>query len=59
FPLKWLAQGMRSVFLPSTLEAAEAGADWTLTGIAVVLGIWLVAGLVAARLSFRWIRKAS
>ena len=59
FPLKWLAQGMRSVFLPSTFEAAEAGAVWNLTGVAIVLGIWLVAGLVAARVSFRWVRKDS
>jgi ABC-2 type transport system permease protein len=59
FPLKWLAQGMRSVFLPSTFEAAEAGGDWNLAGVAIVTGIWLVAGLVAARLTFRWIRKDS
>jgi len=59
FPLKWLAQGMRSVFLPSTFEAAEQGASWNLAGVALVLGIWLVAGLVAARLTFRWIRKDS
>lgn len=59
FPLKWLAQGMRSVFLPSTFEAAESGASWNLPGVAIVLGIWLVAGLIAARLTFRWIRKDS
>ena len=59
FPLKWLAQGMRSVFLPSTFEAAESGNVWNLTGVAIVLSIWLVAGLVAARLSFRWVRKDS
>ena len=59
FPLKWLAQGMRSVFLPSTFEAAEAGGDWNLAGVAIVTGIWLVAGLIAARLTFRWIRKDS
>ena len=59
FPLKWLAQGMRSVFLPSTLESAEAGGSWNLVGVAIVLGIWLVVGLVAARLTFRWIRKDS
>ena len=59
FPLKWLAQGMRSVFLPSTLESAEAGGSWNLAGVAIVLGIWLVVGLVAARLTFRWIRKDS
>ena len=59
FPLKWLAQGMRSVFLPSTFEAAEAGSTWNLPGVAVVLGIWLIVGLIAARLTFRWIRKDS
>ena len=37
FPLKWLAQGMRSVFLPSTFEAAEAGGSWNLPGVAIVL----------------------
>lgn len=59
FPLKWLAQGMRSVFLPSNFEAAEAGGTWNLAGVAIVLGIWLVVGLIAARLTFRWIRKDS
>lgn len=57
FPLKWLAQGMRSVFLPSTFEALEQGADWNLAGVAIATGIWLVVGLVVARLTFRWIRK--
>lgn len=59
FPLKWLAQGMRSVFLPSTLEAVEAGAQWNLAGVAIATGIWLVVGLIIARLTFRWIRKDS
>lgn len=59
FPLKWLAQGMRSVFLPSTFEAAEAGGEWNLAGVAIVTGIWLVVGLVITRLTFRWIRKDS
>ena len=59
FPLKWLAQGMRSVFLPSTFEAAEAGGTWNLAGVAIVTAIWLVVGLIAARLTFRWIRKDS
>jgi ABC-2 type transport system permease protein len=59
FPLKWLAQGMRSVFLPSTFEAAEAGGAWNLAGVAIVTGIWLVAGLIIARVTFRWIRKDS
>ncbi|CAN5511051.1 ABC transporter permease [soil metagenome] len=59
FPLKWLAQGMRAVFLPSTFESLEAGASWNLAGVAIATGIWLVVGLVAARLTFRWIRKDS
>ena len=59
FPLKWLAQGMRSVFLPSSFEALEPGRSWDTAGTVIVLGIWLVAGIVAARLTFRWIRKDS
>lgn len=57
FPLKWLAQGMRAVFLPDAFEALEPGESWNLPGIAIACGIWLVVGLVLARLTFRWIRK--
>ena len=57
FPLAWLAQGMRSVFLPESFAAAEPGGEWNLAGVAIATGIWLVAGLILARLTFRWIRK--
>ncbi|TDT66214.1 ABC-2 type transport system permease protein [Frigoribacterium sp. PhB116] len=57
FPLKWLAQGMRSVFLPESSAAAEVGGTWDLPGVALWLGVWLVAGAIAARLTFRWGRK--
>jgi ABC-2 type transport system permease protein len=57
FPLKWLAQGMRSVFLPDAFESLEMNESWDHPGILLVCGIWLVAGLVLARLTFRWIRK--
>jgi len=59
FPLKWMAQGMRSVFLPSGFESLEPGGEWNLAGVAIVTGIWLVVGLVVARMTFRWIRKDS
>ncbi|WP_213815608.1 ABC transporter permease [Glaciihabitans sp. dw_435] len=59
FPLKWMAQGMRSVFLPSTYEGLEPGGAWNLGGVALVTGIWLVAGLIVCRFTFRWIRKDS
>lgn len=57
FPLAWLAHGMRSVFLPESYAAVEAGGAWNLPGVALACGLWLVVGLVAARLTFRWIRK--
>ncbi|WP_167137118.1 ABC transporter permease [Diaminobutyricimonas sp. TR449] len=59
FPLKWMAQGMRNVFLPENFEALEMGGAWDLPGIGLWLGVWLVAGLVLCRLTFRWIRKDS
>ncbi len=57
FPLAWLAHGMRAVFLPESYAALEAGGSWNLAGVAIVCGIWLVAGLVLTRVTFRWIRK--
>jgi ABC-2 type transport system permease protein len=57
FPLKWLAQGMRSVFLPDSLEAAEPGGSWQLGTGAIVLTIWLVVGLFLAQRVFRWTRR--
>jgi ABC-2 type transport system permease protein len=59
FPLKWLAQGMRSVFLPDSFKVLEQGHEWNLTGVLIATGIWLVVGLVLCRVTFRWIRKDS
>jgi ABC-2 type transport system permease protein len=57
FPLKWLAQGMRLVFLPDSFKAVEQGGSWDLPGVLLVTAIWLVVGLVLCRVTFRWIRK--
>lgn len=56
-PVKWMAQGMRAVFLPDGYAALEQGGEWNLAGVAIVLAVWLVVGLVLARVSFRWIRR--
>lgn len=56
FPLKWLAQGMRSVFLPTDFVALEPGKSWQLGGVAIALGVWCVLGLIVSRLTFRWVR---
>ncbi|WP_308470754.1 hypothetical protein [Rathayibacter tritici] len=50
---------MRAVFLPSGFEEAEVNGSWDLGGVALVLGIWLVVGLIACRFGFRWIRRDS
>ncbi len=56
FPLRWLAQGMRSVFLPADFAAAEAGGSWQLLPTALILGGWLVIGMLLALRTFRWQR---
>ena len=38
FPLKWMAQGLRSVFLPDALAAQEPAGSWELGRVALVLG---------------------
>jgi len=59
FPLKWMAQGTRSVFLPENFEVLEQGESWNLPGVAIAMAIWLIVGLIVTRLTFRWIRKDS
>ncbi|QCB92883.1 ABC transporter permease [Cellulomonas shaoxiangyii] len=57
FPLKWLAQGMRSVFLPDEAAALEPSGSWQHGLTAAVLAAWLVAGLVVGVRTFRWRRR--
>ncbi|MDN4480813.1 ABC transporter permease [Demequina muriae] len=57
FPLKWLAQGMRSVFLPEYFEAQEANGSWEHPMTAIMLTVWFVLGLVVAIRTFRWMRS--
>ncbi|AGZ44962.1 ABC transporter permease [Actinoplanes friuliensis] len=54
FPVKWMAQGFRSVFLPDSTVGFEAGGAWEHGRIALVLGVWCVVGLVLCLVTFRW-----
>lgn len=54
FPLKWVAQGIRSTMLPDKFLPAEAGHSWQHLATALVLFAWTVVGFVAARQLFRW-----
>lgn len=59
FPLKWLAQAMRSVFLPESAAAMEASGSWDLGMCALMLAIWCVVGAVLAVRFFRWTPRGS
>lgn len=57
FPLRWMASGMRSVFLPEGFASAEPGGAWHLGIGTAVLTAWLVLGAVVCLLTFRWNRR--
>jgi len=57
FPLKWLAQGMRSVFLPDTFAAQEVSGGWDLPQVALALIIWSIVGAILVVTTFRWQRR--
>ena len=57
FPLKWMAQGMRSVFLPDSALTLEPSGSWQHGLTAGVLAAWLVLGLVLGGRRFRWLRR--
>jgi ABC-2 type transport system permease protein len=54
FPVKWMGQGFRSVFLPDTMAAREAAGTWEHGLTALVLIAWCVIGLVLSVATFRW-----
>ena len=57
FPLKWLCQGLRSVFLPESFGAQEPGGSFDLPRVALVLGAWCVLALVLCLTTFQWTTK--
>ncbi|MEV4362581.1 ABC transporter permease [Nonomuraea sp. NPDC049625] len=59
FPLKWITQGMRSVFLPEHAAALEPSGSWQLPMTALVLGAWCVGALLLCLKTFRWTAKDS
>ena len=54
FPLKWIAQGYRSVFLPDGFAAQEPAHTWEHGRTVLVLAVWAVGGLVLTLRTFRW-----
>jgi len=54
FPLKWMSQGLRSVFLPARAAILEPAHSWQHGATALVLLAWIAAGLVLCLTTFRW-----
>jgi ABC-2 type transport system permease protein len=54
FPIKWIAQGFRSVFLPDSMMRIEPAGSWEHGTTALVLGAWCVIGVVLCLMTFRW-----
>jgi ABC-2 type transport system permease protein len=54
FPLKWMCQGLRSVFLPAGFAAQEPAGDWELGRVALVLTAWIVVAALLCLRTFRW-----
>jgi ABC-2 type transport system permease protein len=55
FPLRWLSQGMRSVFLPASYGREELGHSYQLPEVAVILTIWSIVGIILCWRTFRWL----
>lgn len=57
FPLKWMAQGFRSAFLPDGFTIEEPPGSWEHGRTALVLIVWCMLGAVLCALTFRWHRR--
>lgn len=58
FPVKWMAQGFRSVLLPEQMAAFEPAGSWEHGRIFLVLTAWSIGGLLACLAVFRWSDKS-
>ena len=56
FPLKWLTQGMRSVFLPDSFASQEVAKSWENGRTFLILLAWLLIGVFFSIRKFRWDR---
>jgi ABC-2 type transport system permease protein len=54
FPVKWMAQGFRSVLLPPKMVAFEPVGSWEHWETFFVLTAWSIGGLIACLAVFRW-----
>jgi ABC-2 type transport system permease protein len=59
FPLKWIAQGMRSVFFPAEMASAEMAGSWETGKTVLVLLAWGIAGLILCITTFRWFKRGT
>ncbi len=57
FPLKWLTQGMRSVFLPESFATQEVAQNWELGRTGLILLLWLIIGLAISIKTFKWSKE--
>ncbi len=56
FPLKWMTQGARSIFLPDSFATREVAGNWETGRTFAIIAAWLVLGLIWAVRSFKWER---
>lgn len=56
FPLKWLTQGMRSVFLPDSFAGQEVAKSWETGKTVAILLVWLAIGIFFSVRKFKWER---
>ena len=57
FPLKWMAQAMRGVFLPKYFASQEVAHSFELPKAALILGLWTVGAALVCRFTFHWLPK--
>jgi ABC-2 type transport system permease protein len=57
FPVKWMAQGFRSVLLPPQMVVFEPAGSWEHGRTFLVLAAWSVVGLLCCIRVFRWSDK--
>lgn len=57
FPLKWMAQAMRGVFLPKSFAYQEVAHSFEFPKAAVILGAWSIGAAILCRFTFHWLPK--